>query len=708
MLVAVAMWCLPLLKSGYSAGFDTLPHLFRIHETGEWLRSPGRLLDWTDLWYGGFHQFALYPYFSYLPAGLLAAITDAPVASMDAVIFGSVLAGAVGTFLASRELQPDSADGDRTLPAIAAAVSFALSPAFLGFMFFYGEYSDFVAIGLSPAVFWLFTRAVNRAGARDWVVAAAGLAILQLVHPHVAVFLTAGLGIFVLFSERFELEIARSLVLAVVGSVVLSAFFWIPFFVLRENPGDPTLGTPFDNPVWAVTPGDLFNRGEGWRYLGTVGVVVAAIGMLGRSTWRTALGPALIVLAGVGLAAGGRGPLSGRAPFTDELNPERALVLVLIGTSLLVGLGASVLQKQVTARSRWLAIVVPLVVIAGMGADAWFYRSAIGDRKDFTGDYLATAEFLRAQPGGPLDRVTFLSVDYNLAAYSPLLSGKATFEGSQVQGTAAAWDLLLSDNASADWTGIARLLVLYSRMNVRWVVVDMYDHGGYAEALRGSGMFLERFNAGQFVVLERTWTPSLVRAKSSPFVFEGGPAALPRVADVVSSLDPQPASLNAGGGRPGPADAANYGVQVAPDSVASTPPDSLEHVLLAQGWLLAPATPMSPAATSEVLTFSPKERRIRFELPEAPLGRAVLAQGYSPAWEATLDGVSVETKSDRGLLSFPVSPGRHELVLTYSAPWYQRTAQGFSLAAWLVVVAWLAWPAVRRRRRPATSPRGTG
>ena len=45
-------------------------------------------------------------------------------------------------------------------------------------------------------------------------------------------------------------------------------------------------------------------------------------------------------------------------------------------------------------------------------------------------NFIAANQFLREQPGNPYERVLVLQDDYNLSAYSPILSGKPVTEGS--------------------------------------------------------------------------------------------------------------------------------------------------------------------------------------------------------------------------------------------------------------------------------------
>ncbi len=700
-LVVVVVALRRMFSAGYIVGSDTLAHLFRVQQVSTWLHHPGRMFDWTDLWYTGFHQFALYPYLSYFPAGLLDAVTGAPVASMKAVIMAAVLLGATGVYFGALELLREERGGPaKQLAAAGGALVFALSPAFLGFMFGFGEYSDFVALGFAPLVFLAFLRAVRVDSGVSWILYGCAMASLVLLHPHVALFAAIGALAYLVLSPHASSRAVFGLVYAGALALLLTLYFWVPFLWLRGSAGDPSLGTPFTDPIWAVEPGDYFDRDRGLRYFGLVAAGLAAAALLWRSRRREVVPLAAMTLTGVVLALGGKLPISSNLPLLDLANPERALTLVLTGGALLAAIGLHGLVRELEGSlPAWQASVVVAGVIGLALADTYFFNANVARTTDFSPDFLAVNRYLQRAGGGPFDRTAFLQDDYNLSAYSPLLSGRPTIDGSQVEGSRAATDVALATQMMPDQAGLSQSVALFSRLGVRWVVINSVERGRQLDIIKDSGLFQERYADGRYVLFERLWSPASIRAVGPRLLTIGDGAGAPIIARLATCLDirvERGPSTRLDDYTPGAL--SPFGIVVLARPVIRDPAavEGLLSEYTAAGGVVVRDEP--PAMTCEGnVTGEQREFHATPTIATHQGGNAVLSMGYSPAWKVVVDGEPVDTWAQGGLLGFSVPSGSHDIAVHYRMPVVQRLAQVVSIIAWITTLGWLAIT-VRRRR----------
>jgi hypothetical protein len=104
--------------------------------------------------------------------------------------------------------------------------------------------------------------------------------------------------------------------------------------------------------------------------------------------------------------------------------------------------------------------------------------------------------------------------------------------------------------------------------------------------------------------------------------------------------------------------------------------------------------PDDPGAESvEIISYEPDEIRLRVNATAT--GMVVLSEIWDPGWEATVDGESVEVhKANAAFRGIVVTPGTHEIVLTYPANLVK-----YSLLLYLIPLAGLtAIPLIDRRR----------
>ncbi len=699
-----------MFGAGYTEGSDTLAHLFRIEQVGEFLRHPDNLFDWTDDWYGGFHQFSLYPYLAYLPAGVLDAITDSPVASMKAIMFAAMVAGGLGC--GGCVLLLTWAEIDRLARGIAAgaaALLFIMTPAFLGFMFGFGEYSDFVAIGVAPLLLLLFLVVIRRDSTTLWLLYGASLAVLVLLHPHVGLSAALGHAVLLVFSRHASLRAFIGFAYAGALAFVLSLYFWVPFLLLRDTAGDPSLGTPFTDPIWGIRLGDYFDAERQLRYVGPWILVLAGIGLLAQRYRRDSIALTMMAIAGVVIALGGYLPLSDTLPILDLVNPERGLVALFPAVSVLAGLGVlSIIRGANVSLAPWQAATAAVVVVAFVVADGYFMTERVGRTQEVPDDFVAANRFLEAQAGTPYDRVVVLQDDYNLSAYSPVLSGKAVTEGSQVQGAQTPPDVAKLGAAGPDPEGQAVFVMLASRFHVKWVLADMERRptNQLMQRLVRRQLLLPVFEQGRYAVFERRWNPSVVRPVGPVVLVIGRDSAVDEIAALSESMD---IWAERGASRHlddyDLATLQQHAIIVLANPLVrdqATVDATLAAYEKGGGRIIRPGD-IAPGRAEDSVTFDLRERVIRTQLEGSAPGRAMVSMGYSPFWKVTVDGQTVDAVSHGGFVAFDAAPGGHEIALHYDVPLTHRLGQFASLIGWLAMVGYVAVAAWKWRRGRRTA-----
>jgi hypothetical protein len=442
------------------------------------------------------------------------------------------------------------------------------------------------------------------------------------------------------------------------------------------------------------------------RYIGALPFGLAIAGVILRQHRRESLPLAGMTTAGAVMALGGTLPLSSNLPILDLINPERALVMVLPGVSLLAGFAVGGVYRAVLGfAQKWQAALAAGGLIALVVADSYFFNERTARTVEFSEEFLAVTDFLAGQPGTPFERVLFIQDDYNLTAYSPALSNKPVTDGSQVQGARTAPDAARLGQPGEGNAGTARAVALASRFNVRWFVIDREQAA--ATALTGrlaeAGLVAERFARGRYVVLERLWTPSVVRLAGLA-VLEIGPGNDAKIVAALSST--HEIAL-----EHGPSDRLDdysadalrrYGVVIlaAPriDDRAMTDAMLAEYEAGGGRVLRPDSLPLPPA--TDVITFDERERLIEVTVPPHGDSPVLLSMGYSPAWRVEVDGVEADSSSNRGLIQFAAAEGSREIAVTYASPVSTRIAQVVSILAWCATLVWLSvrgWRRIRSR-----------
>jgi hypothetical protein len=209
---------------------DGALHLFRALEL-RWVWDQGALYS---RWAPHFAHGLGYPIFNYVPpltGFLTAGLSLFGLDMQDAlklVATGTVLAGALGTYLVAR----------RFLAAPAAAVAgaaYALAPYRLYELYIQGNYPQLLAMGIAPFCLLGLARLSSRVDRLGFLILALSTATLALAHNISAVMLApvlVGYGLWQLRSPRHPHLVP--LLLAVTAGILAAAFFWLPAIGERD------------------------------------------------------------------------------------------------------------------------------------------------------------------------------------------------------------------------------------------------------------------------------------------------------------------------------------------------------------------------------------------------------------------------------------------------------------------------------------------
>lgn len=224
----------PLIKGGYPAGKDALPHLFRLYLLEAAFREGIWLPRWSpDLLFGyGYALFNFYsPLFYYLatiPRSLGSGVAEA----MTITTAASVLLAAGGAFALCKALYRSAHAG------VLGAVAFGTAPYLLHNVFLRTALAELLAMALLPWIFWSLLR-LRSGRARFVPVTALATAGLVLSHNPTAML---GLAFAVLWAlslllspvpggvpgPAHRLRCGSLMALAFLAGLGLSAFFWLP------------------------------------------------------------------------------------------------------------------------------------------------------------------------------------------------------------------------------------------------------------------------------------------------------------------------------------------------------------------------------------------------------------------------------------------------------------------------------------------------
>lgn len=498
--------------SGYPRGFDIFAHLPKVESLSNNLNV--FTTDWYDAWYGGYHQWSLNPWFSYLPAGLLAALTGDVLQAAKIQIFTLIVLSGVGTYLACRELlgQRDGQPSSRAA-SFAGAIAFAFSPAILSSIFSRGEFSDYTAMALAPFSFWILFKASHTRSLVIWTVYGVTLGLSFLIHVNVFVFVFGGGLIWLVAAGRAGPRNLAGMVVATLVTAGLSVFWVVPFLELSPQVGDleSRLGSNLHfelNSLFERSP----NTGISW-YVGMTTILIAGAGLFFSGARRLVAPFAAMAVIGVVIGTAWLSALQDDLPFLNEVDADNAIVMIVLGLAFSVALTTD----EIIGRRRGLPMLahfVGLSVAAVLFFDVSIASTFARSDAEISPDLIRAAEYVEGQDLEPLERVTTISTPENFAqlAYIPSLTGLSITAGYDYQSAATGGINYYATNIAIDEGRADETLYILSQFNTRYLIVDALGRPHAAEAFLEHEALVEREQFGRWIVLERIDKPSALRS----------------------------------------------------------------------------------------------------------------------------------------------------------------------------------------------------
>ena len=284
---------------------------------------------------GAVHPFRSAPFFQYLGGfwDTLTLHTLAPVALQHLTAITVAMGGALGMYLALAALAP----GRRWTAAVVAAI-YVTSPALLAPLYLADQYMTFMTVAMMPAVLYGNLRLFQPDGDCAWPWLAAGLALVWLCHPPVAILCT--LATAVLQGGRLLLGDAeeRAWWNALGGAVLFLLLSCFYFVSMAEVP------SPLQPSVRLTV-------------LQTAGAALALAGIVRGVVWRQPAG-------GLALLAGGA--LLGYA--------RPAWLGAAILASAVAAIAVAVVRRRRWGEPRahgWIIVVGSLVLAGGFTPLVW-------------------------------------------------------------------------------------------------------------------------------------------------------------------------------------------------------------------------------------------------------------------------------------------------------------------------------------------------
>lgn len=648
------------------------------------LRETGWLPLWRPLILAG-APFAANPLSGlWYPPNVLLLFLPLP-AAFNLLLALHLLWGGVGMYRLGRVLRLSAG------ASLIAAVAWALAPktiAHLGA----GHVGLVYAAGWLPWVIWAARRAGQEGGVFRWALAGATLAFQFLADPRLAA-LAAPAAVAGLFYRRERGDEPPMSSAPFAGSVVHLLTGGLIFLLLTAVQALPLAEFMQYANRATLTPAESAEFSLPWRYL--LGVILPDRG--GFHEWMTYAGPAVLMLAILGLVALGRrawpvlAGLAGVVLFALGANaplypllvrlapgmswlrvPARAWFLVAFGLALLAGFGVAALQRKAQP-GRWLtpartaALSLVLIVMDLGFMDASLVRlRPVASLLDEGGELAA---YLRDQPG--LFRV--YSPSYSLPQHTGAVYNLQTVDG--VDPLQLAETVAFVREAS----GVGDRMPGYS------VVLPPLPPGGdVTTAHRDTrpnldllGLLNVRYLAAEFPIQ----ADGLVeKARFGATYLYENTKALPR-AFIVSRAEPVS----------GPEEALARLAEADPRDVAfvegegeSGSPIPLQIARNAEELGGAPPRSGGAGGEVEVIRYTPDDIVVQAALDRP--GVLVLSEVWYPGWEARIDGQPAPMYRADGLLrAVYLQPGAHTVEFSY-APWTVKAGLALSGLGWAALL----------------------
>lgn len=640
------------------------------------LRETGRLPLWRPLIMAG-TPFAANPLSGlWYPPNLLLLVLPLPSA-FNLLLALHLLWSGLGMYRLGQQFHLSQG------AACIAATAWVLAPRTIAHMGA-GHVGLVYALGWWPWVVWAARRAREAGTGRAWGVAGGVLALEFLADPRITALTLPVAVLMALFTQGVTSPLAPPLrgegsgrvgpsLLRSVGQVLPGALVFLLLTAVQTLPLAEFMG--YSTRAW-ITPYEAGGFSLPWNYL--LGIILPDRG--GFHEWMTYVGPAVLILAILGLRALGRRAgwvlaglglavlfaLGANTPFYRLLVsivpgltwlrvPARAWFIVVFGLALLAGVGVHVLQRRARPGRRLSPSGVAALALALVVMDLGFMDVSLIRLRSVAsvlaegGELAAT---LAAQPG--LFRV--YSPSYSLPQQTGAMYGLQSVDGVdplQLAETVAfvrqaagledqpprysevlppappSGDVILGHrDARPD-------LNLLGLLNVRYLAAEF--------PLQVEGL-MERGRFGTTILYENTRVlpRAFVLYRAEPVT--GPEEALARLKEA----DPRQVAFVEGG---------------------------------------AALTGQGTATLSEALvtTYTPDYVTVQATLERH--GVLILSEVWYPGWEARVDGQPVPIYRADGLLrAVYLQPGTHTVEFSYD-PWTVKAGLALSALGWLVFIS---------------------
>lgn len=387
---------LPLLRPGWFESHEGLSYPIRLVEVAQCWQDG----LWSARWFPDLNSGQGYPFLSFYAPFLFWIAGAFHVAGAD-VALALRLAAMVGVLLAAFGIDRLVREGTTTNGAgIVAAGLYIYAPYFVRDMFIRGDLAESLAMGLLPWSLYGMLRLRRCSGAGDVAFAAFAGALPILAHNILGLFnglLLALTGVIAVATSSLRPRwiTARAVVVAGIGTLILSAFFWAPALLEKKFVQIDVMTTGhYEVAKHFVRIDQLLGRGEfpsgqdqGLPMsfeLGWVGIAcVLAAAAFARSLWRFhrplfILG-ALFCIVGIARAMKVSAPVYETVELLRYVQfPWRFLSVAALGIAILGGLAYE--RTFVRAGNRLSRITAAVICIAAI----LFVFPLLGPRPSFT------------------------------------------------------------------------------------------------------------------------------------------------------------------------------------------------------------------------------------------------------------------------------------------------------------------------------------
>jgi hypothetical protein len=373
-----------LLLTGLSpAGYDALPHLYRVAALDQSIRAGALYPRWFDDFIYGYG----YPIFYYY-APLFYYVVEAfhlvglnLIVAVNAALIASRLVGGLASFNLAKSITGLGSAG------LVASVAFLLLPLQFTDLYERSSYPEALALNLFPAAFWGVHQVVRHPSRRAIGGASLALAALILAHQTSAFVSGAALAAFAggellatwwSAARRSGTVLVAGARLAAVGGLGLglSAFFWLPAIFSRDwvlglagSVESVAYFTQQLRPLIDLSQRTFFfqQQNHGYERLGLVQLSLAALGFLvallvpGRARPPLALFGLLAFGLCLSMTSLARQVWEAMPFVTLMQDPFRVGLTIGVGSALLVG-------GLLRLRPRWVGWLAGATAVALLAA----------------------------------------------------------------------------------------------------------------------------------------------------------------------------------------------------------------------------------------------------------------------------------------------------------------------------------------------------